>query len=81
LSSKSGNCLRSGGFHRICDSEDAGHLVVHTDEDCSGAVFTQLVRLLAEPGDVNPVPVANSIRLARDRESGDEIGACGTCSA
>ena len=27
------------------------------------------------------VPVANSIRLARDRESGDEIGACGTCSA
>ena len=31
--------------------------------------------------DVMPVPVANSIRLARDRESGDEIGACGKCSA
>jgi hypothetical protein len=27
------------------------------------------------------VPVANPISLARDPESGDEIGACGTCSA
>ena len=66
--------LVTGASELCCSSsrrgESPAQMLLAADND--------LVQAFATDG---PVPVANSIRLARDRELGDEIGACGTCSA